>query len=1133
MYDGARQLFDTDNTALPIDIKTICKTGTSGAISIPPSRNKSWLRKLGICDILSMPDSFVDFYIDKIKKHDTKSPKIAKTYDNDITPTPTYDAVNSEFVVDLVKCLSPKRAVNYSQWIALGWCLHNISTDLLPIWIEFSKQSKKFKSGECDIVWNNMRNTGYNFGTLRMWAKSDNSERYKELKPIVNKETARFFYAKVLSAIEDFDKYIFHIVNNVLKITFDCKYKVLKNNYIKYNFGFRNLNDSIHFKFIVQYFCEFGCTALKKYKAQFDPDIYFHVPTTTDQMFFIEEIDDMCDRYIVKAVKKHMNFNNFDKTRLRNNLYRNITYYVKPFDLIIPNHIQTKYTFFLLSCIPTPQHFNVWFTIGNILKQLKYTIDDFINWDVEREDLAKEYWDSFKAQDYYNNRLLHFIATFYVKTCKQYFEHYKMVTELYVEDNEVNNNLLAFTDIKEIYNSDIVDPIDARCKAFDLINYDLYASFSPLGSGKSYRSIEAIKPLLLENTSIIVPTSRQTYADNITPRYIQGFSQKFLCYKDAANTKELQMADKVVIQLESMRKLNRDTFDFAILDEIMSLLSQFSSETMQRRFEDSLEKFLHYICHAKKIIMCDAFYSKNLLNFVRFIKRNHVNKDLRIMMSYNEGKTIARKAYKIGTVTGRNKEKILKKLLHYIFQKLEAKKKIAIVSASKKDLDNIIYNIKKKYPQLKVQRYTSDTDDNDCQRELKDCEKYWLDLDIVAWSSKILIGVNFSLENVYDSIFVIGDNTTCLVRDMHQSIMRIRHLISDEIYYVINEFDCKEKRNQIAYDLSYYIAKYVHESTFTDYNDQMTKYKEYITYLLAYNEFEQYISRRCYTQEFERLLLQQNYTIIDISEKIIEDINIDFSKINTDNGDAYSLITTFIAENMDKIQDIENRVTKYKASQNDRSVMKVYYFNKLFRMNFEFEYWKELFACYEKFLLHLRSEFLSKKYDNIDDLIKYNKGSLFESVNLNKLKFMLRFHKQLGMKHSLDFEKIFKKEDLIAFYEVFKDELKDIQTLFEVKSIMKLNDGNKDRFIANYLNYIFMDWMGVNVKSNEVVNKRTNVGRLRVYSHSLKKTDKPKDLYEHLISNEILEKYNNLLYDHKEDAISYMIADNDELEVKF
>jgi hypothetical protein len=848
-------------------------------------------------------------------------------------------------------------------------------------------------------------------------------------------------------------------------------------------------------------------------------------------MFFIEEIDDICDRYIVKAVKRHMNLKDFDKKKIYGNHYRAVLYNLKLFDLIIPNHVEKDYVLFLLSGIPTPQHFNVWFAIGNILKQLKYTIDDFIKWDESREVLAKEHWNSFKAAAYYDEYFLHFIATMYVKTCKQSFEHYKMVNELYIEGSNSNIKLIAFT---EIYNTNIVDPIHARCKAFDLTNYDLYASFSPLGSGKSYRSIEAIKPLLLENTSVLVPTSRQTYADNITPRYIEGFSQKFLCYKDAANTKEIQMADKVVIQLESFSKLNRDKFDIAILDEIMSLLSQFSSETIQKRFEHSLEKFLHYVCNTEKIVMCDAFYSNHLFNFVRFIKRNHVNKELRIMMSFNEGKTIARKAYKIGTVTGRNKERLLKNLLHYIFKKLEDKKKIAIVSANKRDLDNIIHNIKNKYPQLKIQFYTSDTDDNDCQRELKQCEKYWFDLDIVAWSSKILIGVNFSLQNVYDSIFVIGDNTTCLVRDMHQSIMRIRHLISDEIYYLINEFDCKEKRTQIAFDLSYHLGLTTFQINYTKYNTELTKYKEYITYLVAYNEYEKYISRRCYTKEFERLLLEQNYTIIDISEKIIEDINVDLSKPNTENGDEYTLITKFIAENMDKIQDIENRITKYKASSNDRSVMKVYYFNKLFRMNFEFEHWKELFTCYnspyKKFLMNLKAEFLSKKYDNIDDLIKYNTSSLFESIKLNKLKFILRFHKQLGLKHSLDFEKVFKKEDLLAFYEVFKDELTEIKKLFQVKSIMKLEDENKAKLIANYLNFIFTDWIGVNFKTKEVVQKRTGLIRVNIYEYGISKNDKPRDLYENLISNEILEKYNKLLYEHKEDVIRYMIDDNDELE---
>lgn len=84
-------------------------------------------------------------------------------------------------VTGLLKLLNPKRAEDYQDWIKLGWCLHNInSEEALAHWIQFSKQSKKFKDGECEKYWNTARDEGYNIWSLRKWASEDSPDKYKE-----------------------------------------------------------------------------------------------------------------------------------------------------------------------------------------------------------------------------------------------------------------------------------------------------------------------------------------------------------------------------------------------------------------------------------------------------------------------------------------------------------------------------------------------------------------------------------------------------------------------------------------------------------------------------------------------------------------------------------------------------------------------------------------------------------------------------------------------------------------------------------------------------------------------------------------------------------------------------------------
>lgn len=81
----------------------------------------------------------------------------------------------------LVDILNPKRAEKYEEWINLGFCLHNIGDGLLEDWIRFSRQSKKFKEGECEKYWKKFKNIGFAIGSLHKWAVYDNFDKYMDI----------------------------------------------------------------------------------------------------------------------------------------------------------------------------------------------------------------------------------------------------------------------------------------------------------------------------------------------------------------------------------------------------------------------------------------------------------------------------------------------------------------------------------------------------------------------------------------------------------------------------------------------------------------------------------------------------------------------------------------------------------------------------------------------------------------------------------------------------------------------------------------------------------------------------------------------------------------------------------------
>ena len=83
---------------------------------------------------------------------------------------------------ELVNCLSTNRTEDYDEWLNIGFCLYNINPcdELLQLWINFSKKSKKFVGGECEDFWDKMYEGKYTIGTLKWKAKHDNPEEYKK-----------------------------------------------------------------------------------------------------------------------------------------------------------------------------------------------------------------------------------------------------------------------------------------------------------------------------------------------------------------------------------------------------------------------------------------------------------------------------------------------------------------------------------------------------------------------------------------------------------------------------------------------------------------------------------------------------------------------------------------------------------------------------------------------------------------------------------------------------------------------------------------------------------------------------------------------------------------------------------------
>jgi P4 family phage/plasmid primase-like protien len=83
-------------------------------------------------------------------------------------------------IEQLINMLNVNRCDNYTDWINVGLCLHNINNKYLLLWEKWSQYSPKYEEGKCEECWDKFKKNkdGFNIGSLLYWAKNDDPNNY-------------------------------------------------------------------------------------------------------------------------------------------------------------------------------------------------------------------------------------------------------------------------------------------------------------------------------------------------------------------------------------------------------------------------------------------------------------------------------------------------------------------------------------------------------------------------------------------------------------------------------------------------------------------------------------------------------------------------------------------------------------------------------------------------------------------------------------------------------------------------------------------------------------------------------------------------------------------------------------------
>ena len=434
-----------------------------------------------------------------------------------------------------------------------------------------------------------------------------------------------------------------------------------------------------------------------------------------------------------------------------------------------------------------------------------------------------------------------------------------------------------------------------------------------MGKGKTQFIKKYIE--INQHKSILVISQRKSYTHFICEELKEYNIKSYLdCKKN-----DYEMHKSLCIQIESLHKINPDrkTYDLIILDEVETILNQFSSSTMVF-INDNFETLEQLISNAKNTIIADAFITTRSIDYVKSIKTRRDN----ITMIKNIKPFLQdREAIQINGIDFKPN----------VLDAIANGKKIAIISTSRKDLMDIERAIYKdpRTQNKNIKYYDAYVN----KKELKNVNESWAIADVVLYTPVITTGLSYDNElNTFDTVFINAKNT-CQARDLMQMAMRIRKLNDNKIYFALSNKQMFNMHDIIFKNFEQFtndiklkgneILKLITDDKLKDkINVCINTHNVKLSKVMYYNIKEQAISNKFYNQLCIYLLKKQGYKVVELIDKPIDEKN---EKLEFDYIQEYSVIKTL---DYTEVKELSNKELD-KATK--MSVDKYYFENMLIK----------------------------------------------------------------------------------------------------------------------------------------------------------------------------------------------------------
>ena len=612
-----------------------------------------------------------------------------------------------------------------------------------------------------------------------------------------------------------------------------------------------------------------------------------------------------------------------------------------------------------LSKIPNsnehPQSYQIWHAVGQALKNTDSSlIGHYIKWSnlasgVYPDETAECTKKWAKMNAFGAGYRLDFLEKF-SDMCAS-LSRKKAVAELTRAQQidaaiQYNMDTLFNVDTSKFYMAHAATPYSEEfMKPIDLENNDIVVNEGPMGSGKTTTIIDLIKANPERFKRILIISPRKSFSKEKVAQFraVDKFGKvacpNMLDYLDPIVQQQSNwlMFDQLAIQVESMHHLLDNVYqedmayDLVICDESESVISQFSSPTHQH-LRNSFTAFIDTKLFTKKLILADAFISSRT---VRFIEMLSDLKPARVTFetnTYNGKGDITLETIDIARIPSEI-PRVKDACESHIVESIKAGKKLCVVSASKKFKDRIVNTLVRLGLLTRENILSYDRDvDNKLFNDLPNVTKTWADPNIrlVIYTTVITIGIDFSKENIFNTIYIYGSSACPIARDLIQAHHRVRHIIDKKIYCALNgccmrsPFFTKNTLTKYHENIDSEILKYA-----IDPGSAM--HTNIYSGSTIFNSLEEMIGYTAYVVIFMYFMKRVGYICAEFVQKPLSDATMKAAekKMAIDLPDDYPVYYQKATElSEDAIDAIKQTIKEGNATAKEKRDVAAYYFHK-------------------------------------------------------------------------------------------------------------------------------------------------------------------------------------------------------------